>query len=57
MRPPLALEVMVGERTMKRVRRIKWKSKATQLQVPDPDQRMMGEVWWMGAGSIGRREG
>lgn len=57
MGPPLALEVMVGERTMKRVRRIKWKSKATQLQVPDPDQRMMGEVWWMGAGSIVRREG
>lgn len=39
---------------MKRVR--KRRGNAVQLQVPGPDQRMMGEVWWMGEGWTGPEE-
>lgn len=43
---------------MKRVRRRRVKrGKAAQLQVLGPDQRMMGEVWWMEGGLSGPEEG
>lgn len=55
---PLGLVVTVAERKMKRVkkRRVR-EGKAGQLQVPGPDQRMTGEVWWMEEGWTGPREG
>lgn len=45
--PPLGLEVMVAEKMMSRgkKRRVQM-GKAVQLQVPGPDQKMMGEAWW-----------
>ncbi len=57
--PPQGLVVMVAERKMKRVRRRRRvkKGKAGQLQVPGPDQRMKGEVWWTEGGWTGPGEG
>lgn len=53
--PLPGLEVMVVERTMKKVR--KRRVKGAQLQVLGPDQRMMGEVWWTEEGWTGPGEG
>lgn len=55
--PLLGSEVMVVERTMKRVRKRRVRrGKAAQHQVPGPDQRMMGEVWWREEGWTGPGE-
>lgn len=55
--PPLESEVMVAERTTRRVRKKKARrEKAAQYQVPGPDQRMTGEVWWKEEGWTGPGE-
>lgn len=55
--PLLGLEVMVVERTMKRVRKRRVRrGKAAQHQVPGPDQRMMEGVWWKEEGWTGPGE-
>lgn len=54
---PLELKVMVAGRMMTRSRKMQGKrGKAVQLQVPGPDLRMTGEVWWMGEESTGSGE-
>lgn len=56
--PPLGWEGTGVERTMRTVRKRKVRrGTAAQLQVPGPDQRMMGEVWWMEGVWTGPGEG
>lgn len=56
--PPPGLEGMAAETTMKRVKKRRGRrGTAAQLQVPGPDQRMMGAVWWTEAVWTGPGEG